>query len=145
MIRPYVADDLAAVVVVWDEASRIAHPFLDEQFFADEREQIASEWMPVADSSVFVLDGQVVGFVAMLGNEVGGLFVHPDHQRSGIGRALLDSVRATRPFLELDVFERNDLGRRFYAAYGFREIGRHVSDVGGEIEVRLRFEPLSVR
>ena len=145
MIRPYVADDLAAVLDVWEEAARVAHPFLDEQFFADEREQIASTWMPVAETSVHEVDGRVVGFVAMLGNEVGGLFVHPDHQRTGIGRALLDSVRATREFLELDVFERNELGRPFYAEYGFREIGRHVSDVAGEVEVRLRYERVSER
>lgn len=39
-------------------------------------------------SGIFVCSGEVVGFVARHGNEVGTIFVHPIHQRSGVGRQL---------------------------------------------------------
>ncbi len=140
MLRRYAPADLTDLLDAWYEAARVAHSFLPEEFFERERMQIADEWIPLADVTVYEHEGHVVGFVAMVGNEVGGLFVHPDFQRRGIGRALLDSARESRPFLELDVFEANEIGRRFYRAYGFRQLDRHMSEATGHPELRLRFE-----
>ncbi|MDH3681675.1 MAG: GNAT family N-acetyltransferase [Acidimicrobiia bacterium] len=140
MIRPYTTDDLDRALDVWYRASLIAHPFLTEEFLAAEREEIADRWMPIAETFVFELDGRVVGFVSLIGNEVGAIFVDPDLHGSGIGRALMDQARASRPFLELDVFEANEIGRRFYDAYGFRLTGRHVHEPTGQTELRLRLD-----
>ncbi|NND01391.1 MAG: GNAT family N-acetyltransferase [Acidimicrobiia bacterium] len=141
MLRPYKPLDLPDVLATWYEASIVAHSFLPEEFLEAERDQIASVWMPMADVTVFEKAGRVVGFVAMIDNEVGGLFVHPDFQGEGIGRVLLDRATASRDYVELDVFEANQIGRRFYDAYGFRQIDRHISDATGHSELRLRFEP----
>ena len=85
MIRAYTADDLNEVLEVWYGASVVAHANrLPNTGF---RSPTRSSTRP------------------MVGFEVGAVFVHPDHQRSGIGRALMDRARASRPFLELDVFE----------------------------------------
>ena len=138
MIRPYVAADLQSLLDVWYEASLIAHAFLPEEFLATEREDIAGVWMPVAETIVYEDDGQVVGFLSLVGNEVGAIFVHPEHQGRGVGRALMDRARAARPYLELDVFEANTIGRRFYDAYGFTFIRRHVHDETGLMQLRLR-------
>ena len=83
-------------------------------------------------------DGRVVGFLALIGNEVGAIFVDPDEQGSGIGRMLMDAASSSRPFLELNVFEANEIGRRFYEAYGFEVVGRHVGEATGHPELRLR-------
>jgi len=140
MIRPYNDDDLAELLDVWYRASLVAHPFLTEEFFETERRQIAENWIPVAETTVFDTDGRVVGFLTLVGNEVGAIFVDPRYQRLGIGRALMDSARESRPFLELEVFEANSTGRRFYAAYGFEFVGRHVEPATGQPALRLRFE-----
>jgi putative acetyltransferase len=71
---------------------------------------------------------------------VGGVFVHPDHQGRGIGRALMDRARATRTFLELNVFEANAIGRRFYDAYGFEFVDRYINERSGQAELRLRLD-----
>jgi putative acetyltransferase len=137
-IRPYSDDDLGQLLDVWYRASLIAHWFLTEEFLETERRQIAEHWLPIAETLVAENDGVVVGFLAMIGNEVGGIFVDPDFQGRGIGRALMDAARDSRPFLELDVFEANSVGRRFYDAYGFDVIGRHINEVVGQPELRLR-------
>ncbi len=138
MIRPYVDEDLAELLDLWYRASLIAHAFLSDEFLETERSDIADRWLPVAETTVYEVDGHIVGFLSMIGNEVGGIFVDPDHQRRGIGRALLDRVRQSHPYLELTVFEANADGRRFYNAYGFEVTGRHFNEEIGQPELRLR-------
>jgi len=123
---------------VWYRASLIAHSFLPEEFFETERRQIVEHWLPIAQTMVYETDGRVVGFLALIGNEVGAIFVDPDYQSRGIGRALMDAARVSRPCLELDVFEANVIGRSFYDVYGFEFVDRHVNEATGQPELRLR-------
>ena len=138
MIRPYRPDDLEDVHDVWEQASRVAHSFLEDDFFENERVEIERQWLPMAETVVYDVAGKVVGFVSLIGDEVGAIFVLPDHQGRGIGTALMDRARASRPFLELDVFEANAIGRRFYDAYGFEFVRRHVHEPTGQPQLRLR-------
>ena len=140
MIRPYADDDRDELLEVWYEASVVAHSFLTDGFFATERQQIAELWLSIAETLVYETDGRVLGFLALVGNEVGAIFVLPEHQGRGIGRALMDHARSSRPFLELDVFEANTVGRRFYDAYGFEFVDRHVHEATGQPQLRLRLD-----
>ena len=140
-IRTAHPTDTEAMLDVWYRASLIAHSFLPEQFFVRERQAIAERWLPIAETTVAESsDGRVVGFLALIGNEVGAIFVDPDEQGSGIGRMLMDAASSSRPFLELNVFEANEIGRRFYEAYGFEVVGRHVGEATGHPELRLRLD-----
>ncbi|MDH3463916.1 MAG: GNAT family N-acetyltransferase, partial [Acidimicrobiia bacterium] len=76
-IRPYAADDIDEVLDVWLRASRIAHHFLSDEFFAQEESEVRETWMTIADTYVYEHQGKVVGFIAMLENEVGAIFVDP--------------------------------------------------------------------
>jgi putative acetyltransferase len=140
MIRPSTDDDVEEIVDVWYQASLLAHSFLSEDFLEKERREVEDEWLPIADLTVYESEQRVVGFLALIGNEVGAIFVRPDHHGRGIGRALMDHARAARPFLELDVFEANAIGRRFYDRYGFHVIDRHVHEETGEGVLRLRLD-----
>ena len=140
MIRPYTADDLDELLDVWYQASLIAHSFLSEEFLTEERQRVAEHWLPLAEMTVYETDGRVVGFLALIGNEVGAVFVDPAYQGRGIGRALMDRARESRPFLELDVLEANAIGRRFYELYGFHVVGRHIGQATGQPELRRRLE-----
>jgi len=140
-LRPYRVEDLDSVLDVWERASRTAHSFLPESFFATERNLLASRFLPRSTTTVAEVDGRVVGFLSRRGHEVGGLFVDPDHQRQGVGRALVDAARRPGEPLELDVFEENATGRAFYAAYGFGVAGRHLDDEVGHHELRLLLPP----
>ena len=138
MIRPCTDVDVDELLDVWFRASLLAHYFLPADFFEAERARITDRWLPIADTSVYVNDGRVVGFLSLIGNYVGAIFVDPNLHGGGIGRALMDHARALHPVLELDVFEANAVGRRFYDAYGFEFVDRHMNDVAGQPELRLR-------
>ena len=138
MIRAFNEGDLEELLDVWYRASLIAHSFLSQEFLAAERLEIADVWLPMSETTVYESDGRVVGFVALIDNEVGGIFVDPDFQGKGIGRSLMDRARESRLFLELSVFEANTIGRRFYDAYGFSLVDRHIHEESGQPELRLR-------
>lgn len=136
-IRAYREDDLEAVLAAWENASRGAHAFLGPEHLARERHQVAEVHLRQADTWVAELDGRVVGFVALVGNEVGGLFVEPAFQGRGVGRALMDKARELHGELEVEVFEANRPARRFYAAYGFEPQSARLHETGHRL-VRLR-------
>lgn len=138
MIRPYADSDLPELLDVWHRASRQAHPFLTDEFLAEERRRIAEEWLPISQTFVCEVDGRVAGFLSLVGEEIGGLFVAPESQRLGYGRELVAAALAVTDTPELSVFEANTGARRFYEKCGFAAIDRRVNDDTGFPEVRMR-------
>jgi putative acetyltransferase len=137
VIRSYDPADRGALLAVWAESAAVAHPFCTPAMLEQERHDLANKYLPLAETHVFERAGAVVGFISLLGNEVGGIFVAPRCHRQGIGRALMDRARSSRDHLELDVFEANRIGRAFYAAYGFRVVGKRVDEATGQRVLRL--------
>jgi len=137
MIRAYKKEDLESLTDTWYAASQVAHPFLTEEFFDIERHNIADIYIPMADTFVYEDDGRVVGFIALIKNEVGALFVHPECHGRGYGRALMDHAKMLRGDLEVEVFKENRVGREFYRRYGFTFQEEHVHEETGETLLRL--------
>ena len=142
MIRKSRKTDFEGIIEIWFAASQIATPFLSDEFLAEERENIKRIWLPKAETWVFETDDTVTGFVSLIGNEVGAIFVRPDLQGRGIGRALMDHAASLRESLFLDVFERNSVGRRFYDRYGFKFESKHVHEHTGQMQLRLSYNPI---
>ncbi|MCA9024703.1 MAG: GNAT family N-acetyltransferase [Planctomycetaceae bacterium] len=138
MIRPYTDPDLEDLLDTWEAASAVAHPFLSPEFLDQERVNIPNLYLPNTETWVAEMDDCVVGFVALMGNEVGALFVHPDHHRSGIGHALIEKARKLRGELQVEVFTNNQIGRGFYAKQGFELINVKTHDQTGFEVMRLR-------
>jgi ribosomal protein S18 acetylase RimI-like enzyme len=65
----------------------------------------------------------IVAYLAASGAHIDQLFVDPDHQRAGLGSALLTAMleRRLRP-ATLHVFAENGPARAFYERFGFREV-----------------------
>lgn len=131
-LRPYrAAEDLLPLVEIWHQASAIAHHFLGAERLAEHRDLIESIWLPAAETHVALIGGERAGFISLLGDVVGGLFVAPSHQGRGVGRALLEHALEDRGALELDVYLDNPKARAFYAAMGFEELSRSPQDREG--------------
>ncbi|MCA9919381.1 MAG: GNAT family N-acetyltransferase [Anaerolineales bacterium] len=144
MIRKYQAEDLEIVLDIWYQASLVAHGFLTAEFLQEERVKLKEVFLPQSETWVYELDGDVVGFLSLVENEVGGLFIRPSHQRQGIGRALMDKAASLHPVLVLDVFEKNGVGRPFYTQYGFTQVDKQQDTTTGEMLLRLRYGSDSV-
>lgn len=141
MIRKYKEQDTEAIISVWRSASAVAHPFLSDSFMDQGEQDIRNIYLKFAETWVTVVDSQVVGFIAMAEDEIGGLFLDPDYHGQGLGRKMVDLVRSIKSSIRVEVFERNTIGRRFYAAYGFQGTETYLHDASGEMVLKLDYLP----
>jgi putative acetyltransferase len=140
MIRLYQESDMKEIIDIWYQASLLAHSFLTEIFLEEEKNNLHNIFIPNSQTWVYEEGDMVIGFIALQGNEVGGIFIHPSKQRLGVGRALMDKANCLHDVLELEVFEKNHQGRSFYAKYGFLPIRKYKDKTTSEVMIRLRYE-----
>ena len=138
-IRHYVESDLDAVLSSWEIATRLAHPFMTDAFIARERLNVAEVYMPNTDTWVIEVEGSVAGFIALMGNEVGALFLQPKYHGRGAGKALMDKAQELHGDLEVEVFKQNSIGRKFYSQYGFEYLEEKLHEPTGQQVLRLKF------
>ena len=140
MIRKYEESDIEELLDVWYKASSIAHPFLDSAFMEQERKNIRNIYIPNTKTYVYTQKDVLEGFIAMMGNEVGAVFVRPEKQGQGIGKELMDFVCQYHKTLEVEVFKDNKIGRSFYNKYGFKIIDEHIHKETKHELLRMKFD-----
>lgn len=140
IIRQYQATDLDAVLDSWEVATRLAHDFMTDAFIAEQRKNVADIYIPNTDTWVAEIEGDVQGFIALMGNEIGAIFLQPDFHGKGIGKTLMDKAQALQGDLEVEVFKANAIGRRFYDSYGFELLEESFHEPTAQPLLRLRFE-----
>ena len=139
-IREYRDTDLEQVLSAWENTQSLAHPFLPEAFQEQEKTNIREIYLPNAETWVAEENDHVVGFIALIGNEIGGLFVQPSHHGKKLGKRLVDKAQELHGYLVVEVFEKNNVGRKFYSRYGFTLIDQKVHRETGEAVLRLEFD-----
>ncbi|MFD1745396.1 GNAT family N-acetyltransferase [Rhizobium helianthi] len=132
VIRPYdAAADLTRLSAIWLSASRIAHPFIGEQQLQEQQVLVETLYLPTAETWVASMTGEAVGFISLLDQFIGGLFIEPCRQGEGIGRALVQHALARKGDLSLDVYTQNRQAFGFYLKLGFQEVSRRSADDQG--------------
>lgn len=119
-LRKFKNSDLVELMAVWEKAQSLAHPFLTIEFIEKTRFEIPNVYIPFALTFVAEKNSHVIGFISMIENEIGGLFVDPKFHGLGVGTALVDKGRGNYANLRVEVFENNAIGRGFYTKYGFK-------------------------
>ncbi|MBD9558492.1 MULTISPECIES: GNAT family N-acetyltransferase [unclassified Ensifer] len=131
MIRAYRAADLEELSAIWFEASITAHAFVGEARLREQRLLIETVYLPNAETWVAIRGGEPAGFVSLLDDFIGGLFVSPRHQGAGIGRLLVSHALQLKGQLRLEVYTANSQAYAFYENLGFEEQSRRSEDDEG--------------
>lgn len=141
MIRAYKETDLDNLMNIWQQASALAHPFLDVSFVENITKAMREIYIPNPDAKTYVYEknDKIFGFISMLENEVAGLFVSPKYHSKGIGSALVNSVKDNHINLEVEVFKNNKIGRAFYDKYGFKKTKEFLFEPANQVVLRMRF------
>ena len=107
IIRKYETTDLDSVLSAWENTQKIAHSFLKEDFQTQEKKNIQELYLPNADTWVVEENHQVVGFIALIGDEIGGLFLQPDHHGKKLGKLMVDKAQELHGDIVVEVFTKN--------------------------------------
>ena len=120
-IRIATESDYLEIMRIWLEGSRLAHPFLDEEELAYQKEEIETKYLGEVEMWVAETEEkQILGFIGLIDNFIGGLFVDPAHHTQGIGTKLVLWARELKKEpLEVDVFLGNEGARKFYNKLDF--------------------------
>ncbi|MCC5979825.1 MAG: acetyltransferase [Salinarimonas sp.] len=140
-IRRAHPDETEYLFAIWEAAVAATHDFIapaDRAFYAD---LVRERYLPRARIAVATGAGdEPLGFIGMAAEHIEALFVHPDHARCGIGRALVAHARKPPGWravsgglraVRVDVNEENWPARAFYARLGFQPTGRSRLDACG--------------
>ncbi|MFA5676510.1 MAG: GNAT family N-acetyltransferase [Christensenellales bacterium] len=119
-IREYLKEDIAPVMSVWLNAMIEAHPFIDSEHWHGIYEKTRDSFKTADRLLVYTGSSRILGFVCFSAEgEISGLCVSPKAQRSGIGTALIDSVKTRFLCLSVSVYKRNDAAVKFLQNRGF--------------------------
>lgn len=123
LIRDYRPEDFDAVTILWRIAREKSLPEfqnLKGHFFYEDQSYFRDHILKEDRVWVVECDGRPVAFMAMRDDFIDHLYVHPDDQQRGIGKALLDYARQLSPeHLWLYTLQINLQARRFYEKNGF--------------------------
>ena len=127
LLRPASEADLPTLAEVHLAARRAAGDSFPPGAHGDEevRAWVASWDLTAYDVWLATLGEQVAGYARCTPSWLDDLYVHPDHQGSGVGTALFELVTTLRPQgFCLWVFESNEPARAFYRRRGCLELER---------------------
>ena len=121
---------MTTVADIWHRAWHVAHPgHVPDGLTAGRTLEAFRERTParVADTTVAELDGRLVGFTMVDGDEVEQVFVDPDQHGSGVAAQLLAAAEAQvaaggYDVAWLAVVVGNARARRFYEKHGWVDV-----------------------
>ena len=139
MIRPFQAADLAAVAEIWLNTNQKAHDFIPAEYWQDHFEQV-KQMLPLAEVYLYEEQGEIQGFIGLSGSYIAGIFVCGQAQSRGIGRKLLDYVKARKKRLNLRVYQKNARAIAFYRREQFEIQAECLDCETGEKEYLMAWE-----
>ena len=147
MIREYRPGDFEAVTNLWRAARELAFPvFMREKghTFQDNCDYFRNVTLANNDVWVAEYEERVIGFMAIAGDFVDQLYIHPEFQRRGIGRSLIDHAKDLSPeHVWLNTLQFNVNGRAFYEKNGFVPVRFGVSPAPeSEPDVEYHWRPV---
>ena len=133
MVRAVQASDIGAAAEIWLEGNLEAHGFISADYW---RENFAPVKAMLAQAEMYVYEagGEILGFVGLEDHDVAGIFVRSAARSGGIGRQLLDHVKAIKGHLELRVYRKNVRALDFYRREGFVLLREDIDEATGERE-----------
>jgi ribosomal protein S18 acetylase RimI-like enzyme len=122
-IRDYRSEDFDAVTILWRisrERSLPEFQSLKGHFFYEDQGYFRHHILKEDKVWVVELDQSPVAFMAMKDEFIDQLYVHPEFQNRGIGKALLEFARQRSPdHIWLYTLQINLNARAFYEKNGF--------------------------
>ncbi len=143
MIRTYQEQDLNRMTEIWLEASLLAHPFVNADYWKEQTDAMRNVYLPASNSLVYIDNrGDIAGFISMVDNYLAAIFIAPDKQGQGIGKKLLEEVKRNHDTITLAVYSKNERAIQFYKREGFEQTEERTDTNTGEKEWLMTYRRL---
>lgn len=136
MIRVLEEKDVDTVAKIWLETNIKAHGFIASNYWKEHYEIIKDMFLQ-AEVYVYEIEKEIMGFIGLDKEYIEGIFVLDQYQKRGIGKALLNHVKAKKEHLSLNVYQKNLNAILFYQREGFCVQYEDVDENTGEKEYRM--------
>jgi len=133
-IRKLNKNDIEAVVELWYKTSIVAHDFIPEGYWMQNKKAMASIYLPNSETYLAIDNERIVGFIAMTENYLAAIFVDNEMQGNGIGKNLLNFIKDKRKTIRLKAYGKNAKTIDFYKSQGFCIIAEQEEEETGESE-----------
>lgn len=136
MIRKFDKKDIDRVMQIWLESNIQAHSFIDEKYWNENFDTVKSTML---EAKIYVDEenGEILGFVGMMGDYLAGIFVDKDYRGKRIGKKLLNYIKESYSKFSLDVYEKNQGALNFYLREGMTISSEGLDTETGEKEYRM--------
>lgn len=136
MIRVLEEKDVDTVAKIWLETNIKTHDFIVSNYWKEHYEIIKDMFLQ-AEVYVYEIEKEIMGFIGLDKEYIEGIFVLDQYQKRGIGKALLNHVKAKKEHLSLNVYQKNLNAILFYQREGFCVQYEDVDKNTGEKEYRM--------
>lgn len=136
MIRVLEEKDVDIGAKIWLETNIKAHDFIASSYWKEHYEIIKDMFLQ-AEAYVYEIEKEIMGFIGLDKEYIEGIFVLDQCQKRGIGKALLNHVKAKKEHLSLNVYQKNLNAILFYQREGFCVQYEDVDKNTGEKEYRM--------
>lgn len=136
MIRVLEEKDVDIVAKIWLETNIKTHDFIASNYWKEHYEIIKDMFLQ-AEIYVYEIEKEIMGFIGLDKEYIEGIFVLDQYQKRGIGKALLNHVKARKEHLSLNVYQKNLNAILFYQREGFCVQYEDVDENTGEKEYRM--------
>ena len=136
MIRTLKEKDVDIVAKIWLETNIKAHVFVASNYWKEHYEMVKDMFLQ-AEVYVYEIEKEIMGFIGLDKEYIEGIFVLDQYQKRGIGKALLNHVKAKKEHLSLNVYQKNLNAILFYQKEGFCIQYEDVDKNTGEKEYRM--------
>lgn len=136
MIRVLEEKDVDIVAKIWLETNIKAHVFVASNYWKEHYEMVKDMFLQ-AEAYVYEIEKEIMGFIGLDKEYIEGIFVLDQCQKRGIGKALLNHVKAKKEHLSLNVYQKNLNAILFYQREGFCVQYEDVDKNTGEKEYRM--------
>lgn len=139
MIRKADEADLDQLVEIWYQASLQAHDFIKKEYWKANKIAMRKQYLPSSETYLLASGVRILGFIALVENDVAAIFVSPHGQGQGVGTLLLNHAKKMRHNLQLKVYKKNRPSVAFYQKKGFVEVSELIDAETGEIELIMKW------
>ena len=136
MIRRLQKKDVNRVAELWLDTNLKAHDFIPAQYWRSNYD-LVKEMLSQAEVYVYEDGQKIQGFIGLDGDYIEGIFVSDEMQSQGIGKALVDFIKAQKTKLRLNVYQKNMRATHFYQKEGFEIQCEGLDEATGEKDYEM--------